>query len=110
MPRADFDHVMSACMSGSVFRSVFVFVSVTVSVSGRILLFHLPAHMIHARKGEERIKVVWDPATEMDTGNQQPQGVCDTISKVEVLSTRNYIVNTYMCIYCYYYRDTNADD
>ena len=49
-------------------------------------------HTIHARKEEERIKVGLDPATEMDTGNKQPQGACVTIYKVEVLilSTRNY--------------------
>ena len=49
------------------------------------------AHTIHARKEEERIKVSLDPAPEMDTGNKQPQGACDKISKVEVLilSTRN---------------------
>ena len=49
------------------------------------------ADMVHARKGEERIKVELDPATGMDNGNKQPQGACDTIYKVEVLilSTRN---------------------
>ena len=67
-------------------------------------------HTIHARKEEERIKVSLDPAPEMDTGNKQPQGACDKISKVEVLilSTRNY--SHAIPIYCYYYRDINADD
>ena len=57
-------------------------------------------HTIHARKEEERIKVSLDPAPEMDTGNKQPQGACDKISKVEVLifSTRNYSQYLYLLL------------
>ena len=47
------------------------------------------ADMVHARKGEERIKVELDPVTGMDTGNKQPQGACDKISKVH--GTINFI-------------------
>ena len=56
------------------------------------------ARTTHARKGEERIKVELDPATEMDTGNQQPQGVCVIQFPRWKYYQPETIVNTYLLL------------